>query len=41
LLALVVGISLTLFAWRAPKATLGGKIGLVSRESMLLANSVL
>jgi len=41
LLALVVGISLTLFAWRAPKATLGGNIGLVSRESMLLANSVL
>jgi cytochrome c-type biogenesis protein CcmF len=40
-LALVVGISLTLFAWRAPKATLGGKMGLVSRESMLLANSVL
>jgi cytochrome c-type biogenesis protein CcmF len=40
-LALVVGISLTLFAWRAPKATLGGKIGLVSRESMLLTNSVL
>ena len=39
-LALVVGISLTLFAWRAPKATLGGKIGLVSRESMLLVNSV-
>ena len=40
-LALVVGISLTLFAWRAPKATLGGKIGLISRESMLLTNSVL
>jgi cytochrome c-type biogenesis protein CcmF len=40
-LAVVVGISLTLFAWRAPKATLGGKMGLVSRESMLIANSVL
>jgi cytochrome c-type biogenesis protein CcmF len=40
-LAIVVGVSLTLFAWRAPKATLGGKIGLVSRESMLLINSVL
>jgi cytochrome c-type biogenesis protein CcmF len=40
-LALVVGMSLTLFAWRAPKATLGGKIGWVSRESMLLVNSVL
>ena len=41
LLALVVGISLMLFAWRAPKATLGGDIGLVSRESLLLTNSVL
>ncbi len=40
-LAVVVGSSLTLFALRAPKATLGGKIGLVSRESMLLINSVL
>ena len=40
-LAVVVGISLTLFAWRAPRATLGGKMGLVSRESMLLTNSVL
>ena len=40
-LAGVVGVSLTLFAWRAPKATLGGKMGLVSRESMLIANSVL
>ncbi|NBX14284.1 MAG: c-type cytochrome biogenesis protein CcmF, partial [Betaproteobacteria bacterium] len=37
-LAVVVGSSLTLFALRAPKATLGGKIGLVSRESMLLIN---
>ena len=40
-LVVVVGVSLTLFAWRAPKATLGGKMGLVSRESMLIANSVL
>jgi len=40
-LAVVVGVSLTLFVWRAPKATLGGKMGLVSRESMLIANSVL
>ncbi len=40
-LATVVGSSLTLFAWRAPKVTLGGRIGLVSRESFLLANSVL
>ncbi len=40
-LAVVVGVSLTLFAWRAPQATLGGKMGLVSRESMLITNSVL
>jgi cytochrome c-type biogenesis protein CcmF len=40
-LALVVGASLTLFAWRAPKVSMGGAIGVVSRESMLLANSVL
>jgi cytochrome c-type biogenesis protein CcmF len=40
-LVLVIGSSLTLFAWRARKVTLGGAIGLVSRESMLLANSVL
>lgn len=40
-LALVVGLSLTLFAWRAPKVSMGGAVGLISRESMLLANSVL
>ncbi len=40
-LAVVVGSSLTLFAWRAPRVTLGGRMGLVSRESFLLANSVL
>ncbi len=40
-LATVVGSSLTLFAWRAPQVTLGGRIGLISRESFLLANSVL
>ena len=40
-LALVVGSSLTLFAWRAPRVTLGGRMELVSRESFLLANSVL
>ena len=40
-LALVVGSSLTLFAWRAGAVSLGGKIGWVSRESVLLANSVL
>jgi cytochrome c-type biogenesis protein CcmF len=40
-LAVVVGASLTLFAWRAPRVTLGGRMELVSRESFLLANSVL
>ncbi len=40
-LAVVVGASLTLFAWRAPRVTLGGRMALVSRESFLLANSVL
>ena len=40
-LAVVVGISLTLFAWRAPRVALGGRMELVSRESFLLANSVL
>ncbi len=41
LLVLVIGISLTLFAWRAPKLTGGGSFGLVSRESTLLGNNVL
>jgi cytochrome c-type biogenesis protein CcmF len=40
-LVVVIGSSLTLFAWRAPKIGLGGKFGLVSRESMLLANNVM
>jgi cytochrome c-type biogenesis protein CcmF len=40
-LALVVGSSLSLFAWRAPSVALGGRMGVVSRESMLLVNSVL
>jgi cytochrome c-type biogenesis protein CcmF len=37
----VIGSSLLLFAWRAPKIGLGGKFEMVSRESMLLANNVL
>ena len=41
LLVLVIGISLMLFAWRAPKLAGGGKFALVSRESVLLANNVL
>ena len=40
-LTVVIGGSLTLFAWRAPRVGLGGKFDLVSRESMLLANNVL
>ena len=40
-LALVVGASLTLFAWRAPRVGLGGKFALFSRESLLLVNNVL
>jgi cytochrome c-type biogenesis protein CcmF len=41
LLAIVVGSSLALFAWRAPKVSAGGSFGLVSRETMLLMNNVL
>ena len=40
-LVIVIGSSLMLFAWRAPKIGLGGKFGLVSRESMLLSNNVM
>jgi cytochrome c-type biogenesis protein CcmF len=41
LLAVVVGSSLMLFAWRAPKVSAGGSFGLVSRETLLLMNNVL
>jgi len=40
-LGVVIGSSLILFAWRAPKVGLGGGFDLVSRESMLLLNNVL
>jgi cytochrome c-type biogenesis protein CcmF len=40
-LVVVVGASLTLFAWRAPRVGLGGQFEPVSRESALLANNVL
>jgi len=40
-LAVVIGGSLALFAWRAPRVGLGGKFQLVSREAMLLSNNVL
>jgi len=40
-LALVVGFSLTLYAWRMPKVRMGQAVSLFSRETLLLANSVL
>ena len=40
-LVAVIGTSLALFAWRAPKVGLGGRFALVSRESLLLTNNVL
>ncbi|WP_153115970.1 heme lyase CcmF/NrfE family subunit [Rhodocyclus tenuis] len=40
-LVAVIGSSLALFAWRAPNIGLGGRFGLLSRESLLLTNNVL
>ncbi|HYC42095.1 MAG TPA: heme lyase CcmF/NrfE family subunit [Noviherbaspirillum sp.] len=40
-LAIVIGGSLLLYAWRAPSVGLGGSFALVSRESALLVNNVL
>ncbi len=40
-LTIVIGGSLMLYAWRAPKVGLGGRFNLVSRESLLLVNNVL
>jgi len=40
-LVLVIGTSLTLYAWRAPRIGIGGDFKLVSRESALLTNNVL
>ncbi len=40
-LSVVVGGSLVLFAWRAPKVGLGSEFEVVSRESLLLVNNVL
>jgi cytochrome c-type biogenesis protein CcmF len=40
-LAVVIGGSLALYAWRAPRVGLGGSFAIVSREGMLLANNVL
>jgi cytochrome c-type biogenesis protein CcmF len=40
-LAIAVGASLTLYAWRAPKVGLGARFALVSRETTLLGNNVM
>jgi len=40
-LVVVIGGSLSLYAWRAPKVGLGARFELVSRESMLLGNNVM
>ena len=40
-LVLVIGGSLALYAWRAARVTPGSRFELLSRESLLLANSVL
>ena len=40
-LVLVIGSSLTLYAWRAPSVGLGARFALLSRESLLLSNNVL
>ena len=40
-LALVIGGSLSLYAWRAPSVGLGGRFALFSRETLLLLNNVL
>lgn len=41
LLAVVVGASLIIYAWRAPQIKSTGHFALLSRESMLLGNNVL
>jgi cytochrome c-type biogenesis protein CcmF len=40
-LCLVIGGSLTLYAWRAPEVTSGGRFSMLSRETMLLGNNLL
>ena len=40
-LVTVIGGSLALFAWRAPKVGMGGRFALLSRETFLLMNNVL
>jgi cytochrome c-type biogenesis protein CcmF len=40
-LVVVVGASLALYGWRAPKVGLGARFELLSRETLLLANNVM
>lgn len=40
-LAIVIGVSFLLYAWRAPKVGSGGNFSLLSRETLLLINNVL
>jgi cytochrome c-type biogenesis protein CcmF len=40
-LVIVIGSSLVLFAWRAPKVGLGQRFGVFSRESLLLVNNMM
>ncbi len=40
-LVVVIGSSLSLYAWRAPKVGLGARFALLSRETLLLSNNVL
>ena len=40
-LVVVIGASLTLYAWRAPSVGLGARFGLLSRETLLLGNNVM
>jgi cytochrome c-type biogenesis protein CcmF len=41
MLGITVSAALLLYAWRAPSVGLGARFGMLSRESMLLANNVL
>jgi len=40
-LVIVIGASLALFAWRAPRVGIGGQFDTVSRESLLLGNNLM
>ena len=41
MMAVTVSAALALYAWRAPSVGLGARFGMLSRETMLLANNVL